>query len=293
MIYEYAISPALFAHEDRIALMVASLGHGQGRLVSDLPKDKWEQLALHFIKQNAAGDAQLAAWKEALFSLRKRSALFRRQSARWDDSAAWIDNTISEHGRVPFRAIVNDAAHSTCADVVAYGIGLVGHAKWTSPANAHIGRNAPAIVAQMSGLLDLSGTVVLVDRNFCIDDRFMKVVVELARYLDTKKQGPRVDQIKYVISDVAGQPKQVESDCVKQLAPRLPARVSVKFHFKSKGKLHPRFLLTDRGGLNFESGLDEGNGLTLVSRLSEDAWTQEWSSWSNDVYQSFEIRRPA
>lgn len=70
MIYEYAISPALFSQEDRIALMVSSLGLGHGRLVSDLPKDKWEQFALHFIKSNAQGDAQLAAWKEALFSLK-------------------------------------------------------------------------------------------------------------------------------------------------------------------------------------------------------------------------------
>ena len=67
----------------------------------------------------------------------------------------------------------------------------------------------------------------------------------------------------------------------------------MKFHFKSKGKLHPRFLLTDRGGLNFESGLDEGNGQTLVSRLSEDAWTKEWSSWNSNVYSTFEIKRPA
>ena len=83
MIYEYAISPALFAHEDRIALMISSLGRDHGRLVSDLPKDKWEQLALYFIKSHAAGDAQLAAWKEALFSLKKRAAIFRRQGVHW------------------------------------------------------------------------------------------------------------------------------------------------------------------------------------------------------------------
>jgi hypothetical protein len=291
MIYEYAISPALFAHEDRILLMVASLGHGHGRLVSDLPKDKWEQLALHIIKQNAVGDVQLAAWKEALFSLRKRSALIRRQGAKWDDSVAWIENTVSEHGRVPFRAIVNDVAHSACTDVVAYGLGLAGDAKWASPPSIHIPRDAHSIVSQMSSLLDLSGNVVVIDRNFCIDDRFMKVVVELAHYLDSKKRGQRVDQIKYVVSDVAGQPKHVESECVKHLAPRLPARVSVKFYFKSRGKLHARFLLTERGGLNFETGLDEGKGQTLVSRLGEDAWEKEWASWSNDVYQTFEIKR--
>lgn len=293
MIYEYAISPALFAHEDRIALMVASLGHGNGRLVSDLPKDKWEQFALHFIKQHAAGDAQLSKWKEALFSLKKRAAIFRRPGARWDDNLAWIDNAVAEHARTPFRAIVSDGPHAQCPEVVPYGIELVGHAKWACPANTHIGRNAGAIVAQMSGLLNLSGTVVLIDRNFSIDDRFMKVVVELAHYLDTQKQGPRVEQIKYVISDVAGQPRDVTNLCVKHLAPRLPPRISVKFLFKAKGKLHPRFLLTDRGGLNFESGLDEGTGQTLVSRLAEDAWAQEWSAWDKDVYQTFEIKRSA
>jgi len=291
MIYEYAISPALFDREDRIALMMASLGHENGRLVSDLPKDKWVQLALYFIKKHAAGDVQLGAWKEALFSLKKRSAIFRRPDAGWDDNLTWIDNAVTEHARRPFRAIVSEEPHEQCQEVVPYGIGLVGHARWTNPPNTHVSRNARTIVAQMSGLLNLSGIVVLVDRNFSIDDRFMKVLVELAQYLDTKKLGPRVDQIKYVISDVAGQPKDVAKLCVTHLAPRLPARISVKLLFKAKGSLHPRFLLTDRGGINFEGGLDEGAGRTLVSRLGEEAWAQEWSSWDKDVYYTFEIKR--
>jgi hypothetical protein len=40
--------------------------------------------------------------------------------------------------------------------------------------------------------------------------------------------------------------------------------------------LHDRFVLTNRGGIQFGRGLDEGPGEVLITRLGEAAYEKEW-----------------
>ncbi|MWL88127.1 hypothetical protein [Cupriavidus sp. SW-Y-13] len=290
MIFEYAISPSLFNTDDRIALLATSLGMDHGRLVSDFPKDKWEQFALAFIKRDAQGEVQLKAWKECLFSLKKRAAIVRRQAAGWDQSRSWSENAVEEHQRHGFQAIVDEKPNPDCAEVVQLGVPLAMSALWAARGDRHIDRQAAAMVDQIRPLLDISGTIVLIDRNFSIDGRFTNVLAKLANYVANAKKGPKVAQIKYVISDAVYLPPEMQQRCVAILSGLLPAGVSVKFLVKQKSKLHDRFVLTERGGLDFGTGLDEGAGQVLVKRLGYEAWMKEWNEWDKDYYNAFEIK---
>ncbi|MEO6563652.1 MAG: hypothetical protein ABIN99_11510 [Nitrosospira sp.] len=291
MIFEYAISPSLFNTDERIALLATSLGMDHGRLISDFPKDKWEQFSLQFIKKHAQGDVQLKMWKECLVSLRKKEAIVRRQGAGWDDSRSWSENVISEHERLPFRAIVDEKSNPNCAEVMHVGVPLAMSPLWAAKGDCHVRRQAAAMIDEIRSLLDISGTVILVDRNFSIDGRFTNVLVQLANYVANGKKGPKVTQIKYVVSD-AVYPTIAEMTklCTKMLPRLLPTGISVKFLIKPKSKLHDRFVLTERGGLNFGIGLDEGNGQVLIKRLGYEAWGKEWNEWDKDSYHSFEVK---
>ena len=291
MIYEYAISPALFNSEDRIALFATSLGMEHGHLVSDYPKGQWEQLVRQVIKNSSQGDAQRKTWMECLISLRKQGVVISRMSPTWDSGKTWVDNAVDEHQRSVFRAIVNDKPHPACHEVVSIGVPLATSALWGVKGSQHVARQASVMVDQMKGLLDLSRSVVLIDRNFLIDGRFTNVLSRLAAYMANGKKGPRVTQIKYVVSDLNFQPAELEKRCNETLPALLPRGVSVKFFIKQKSKLHDRFVLTELGGLDFGKGLDEGQGVALVKRLGHDAWTKEWGEWDKDFYQSFEIVR--
>lgn len=291
MIFEYAVSPALFSTADRVAMLLLAFGIDQGRLVSDYPKDKWEQFALGSIKRHAVDDFEKRAWQELLISIRKQNGLYRRPDAIWSDKLSWSENAICEHSRMQFKAIVDQARNAKCPEVVVLGVDLVSSPLIRLPASIHVPRRADLMVQATKGLIGVSSNVVLVDRNFRIDNRFLKVIVEFANSLPTKR-GPAITQIKYITSDAGGLTvEQLQAECERLLAPDLPDKISVKFIFKQKGKLHDRFVLTERGGLQFSTGLDEGDGDVLVTRLSEAAWRQEWAAWERDAYRSFEIKK--
>ncbi len=290
MIFEYAISPSLFNTEDRIALLVSSLGMDHGRLVSDFPKGMWEQLALEFIKRHAQGDVQLKAWKEALFSLKKRRVIVGRQAPGWDNSRDWSDNSIEEHQRLQFRAIVDEKLNPLCAQVMQFGLPLAMSPLWNVKGDCHVDRDAAVMIDMTQPLLDISSTIILIDRNFCIDGRFTKVLTQLANYVAMAKRGPKVTQIKYVVSDAVYPAVEMTTRCTEMLPGLLPTGISVKFLIKPRSKLHDRFVLTERGGLNFGAGLDEGNGQVLIKRLGYEAWAKEWNEWDKDYYHSFEVK---
>ncbi len=291
MIYEYAISPALFNSEDRVALLVTSLGMEHGRLVSDYPKGKWEQLVRQVIKNSSLGDAQRKTWTECLISLRRQGVVISRMSPTWDSEKTWVDNAVDEHQRSVFRAIVDEKPHHACREVVSIGVPLATSALWEVKGSQHVARQASVMVNQMKGLLDISRSIVLIDRNFLIDGRFTNVLSRLAAYVESEKMGPRVTQIKYVVSDQNYQSAELERRCKETLPALLPSGVSVKFFVKQKSKLHDRFVLTELGGLYFGQGLDEGQGDVLVNRLGYVAWAKEWGEWNKDIYHSFEIVR--
>lgn len=296
MIFEYAISPSLFNSDTHIAFLAESLGMERGRLISDFPNDKWEQFALGFIKRHAQGDVQLKMWKEWLYSLKKRGTIVRRQGSCWDNSRSWSENVVAEHERLRFRAIVDEKSNPVYAEVMQVGLPLAISPLWAAKGDCHVDRSPAAMIGAIQALLDISGKIVLIDRNFCTDGhfplRFTNILVQLANYVANGKKGPKVAQIKYVVSDAVYLAiAEMTERCTEMLAGLLPTGISVKFLIKSKSKLHDRFVLTERGGLNFGAGLDEGIGQVLIKRLGYEAWAKEWNEWDKDCYHSFEVKR--
>ncbi|MCQ8105987.1 hypothetical protein NP590_17900 [Methylomonas sp. SURF-2] len=290
MIYEYAVSPALFKNISDVAFLYEAFGIDQGRLISEYPrKRKWTQYARELIKKHARDDSERNALIELLIALEKR-ALYERQSVIWDDNKKWIENAVDEHSRRPFRAILNhqpteQADVTTIADTWKVP-------QWKSPPSFSVSRNAKQMVDAASPLLHLSRVLVLIDRNFePADARFSKVLIEFARRLQAQAHAPKILQIKYVTTYESNNRTigQFESECKSVLHTLLPTGISVKFFIKAKRLLHDRFVLTDRGCLQYGIGLDEGDGDVLVTRLSNDNFTDEWNKWEQNSCHNFVI----
>ena len=59
------------------------------------------------------------------------------------------------------------------------------------------------------------------------------------------------------------------------------------FRWKAIGEensenLHPRFILTESGGMHFDYGLDTGDGNNLVSLLENNIYNELWNQFSQD-----------
>jgi len=291
MIYEYAVSPALFDSEARLALLYEAFGIERGRLVSDFPRKGWERLARAVIEKCASGEYERRAWKEVLIALCKR-ALYERQGAQWDDTMPWIDNAIREHaraGRRGFRGILWEGGARSHVNAIPLGIRMASHVHWDCPSSYYVHRNAGEILKSVVPLLDLSASLVLVDRYFHPGDgAFVNVLGAIANHVLNNGATKKIGQIKYVTSNTKISLEAMKANCESLLPGSLPKGISVKFLVLGKEVLHDRFVLTELGGIQFGQGLDEagmgeGNGQVLVTRLSEEPYRVQRTLWSNFV----------
>ena len=292
MMYEYAVSPALFDSEGRLAFLYEAFGIERGRLISEYPHRKWEQIARAVIARNAKDEYQSRVWKEALIALCKR-ALYPRPGSHWIEGQTWTANAIAEHtraGRRGFHGLLVEGVCSLHPDAVEIGISLAGHPCWPCPGTLYVDRTAPKIVEAVAPLLDLSATVILIDRHFNPGDgSFVNVLSTIARHLLSNGAIRPVSQIKYVASNIKVSMEYLAEQCRLLLPSALPAGIEVRFLVLPKELLHDRFVLTNLGAAQFGQGLDEaglreGNGQVLVTRLGEGPFgtlSAKWKAWNN------------
>lgn len=296
MIYEYAVSPHLFANRENLQLLFHAFEPGSGRLISDYPRRKWLQYVRAFIKKSIQEESERNAWIELLILLEKY-AISERQGAFWSDGNGfnWIVNAIHEHHRRPFRGILNDKANTDEPDIISLGVSMYSHNNWKAPSTRSIPRCASDMVQSVANLIDVSTTLILVDRNFNpADGRFSKVLVAFAEYLcNVRTHQPKIKQIKYITTydqeHCNRTLNQFEKRCQTFLPEILPNGIEVKFYLKVKNLLHPRLVLTNKGGVNFEYGLDEGHGEVILSRLSVEVFEKEWAQWDKKFVREFTI----
>ncbi len=295
MIYEYAVSPKLFASEQHAAFLYQAFGRDAGRLLCEYPRRKWLQIALAIIRERTQ-DGELQ--KRLITAVTSLARLARsRQGELWDGNQTWIGNAIAEHGRVPFRSILWEGPGDPHQNARIPSITLCDEEEWRSVASVHVPRTAIEMIRPITNLLQLSRRVVLIDRNFNpADGRWGNVLVEMANVLRASPRQPRVDHINVVLSNMNNVTDQMFEQTARQaIGPRLPQGVTVAFKLKMSNRLHARFILTDVAGFQFADGLDEligvGAAPTLITRLSSDSYGVEWNAWQTDVYRSFEITR--
>lgn len=287
MIYEYAVSPHLFVNSANLNLLFHAFEAGSGRFISDYPRDKWFQYVRAFIKQSIEEETEQRSWIELLIKLRNKDALLKRQGPLWDDQKDWITNAINEHHRRPFRGILNDKKTMSESDVIPIGVSMLSHNRWLVPSTRSVPRRADDMVRSVADLIDMSTSLILVDRNFNpADGRFSKVLAAFADYLlNIRIHQPKIQQIKFVTTYEQDHCNktifQFEKRCREFLPSILPNGIEVTFHLKVKNLLHARFVLTNKGGVNFEHGLDEGDGEVMLSRLSLEDFEKQWAQWDD------------
>lgn len=298
MIYEYAISPKLFSNPANLGLLFQAFEAGSGRLISDYPRRKWIHYVKEYIKQSIQEESEQRAWIELLIKLEKeKNVLVERQGSLWDDQNkdGWIANVINEHHRRPFRAILNDKTITSEPDILCIDVSMYSDSKWKVPSTRSVPRRAFDIVQSVSKLIDMSNSLILIDRNFDPSEgAFLKVLVAFADYIiKVRTHQPKIQQIKFVTTYEDFKTKETqdrfERRCKEILPEMLPSGSEVKFYLKVKNLLHPRFVLTNIGCVLFDWGLDEGDREVLLSRLSVDDFQKEWAQWDKQVVHTFTI----
>lgn len=277
MIHEFAVDPEAIANWQNFRYVVENFGISQGRLISRFPS-KWKRLVYEACEESPPLEKariveKLNGIEDKLFS----------SGRSYDGNQKWVPNAVTSHLEHPFRAIITTAEQA----------GLTGHLDvdslndenetWSVPRGGAVPRTAADMADAAEKLLRCSGEIVFVDPHFGSEARFGKPLAAMIRRACDGERVPKRFEYHLNAKSIPGQEfsQQLER---QRWHLRIPPRVKLVFvrwnQFDEGDTLHARYILTEKGGLRFEHGLDEGNpGETtdiecLATKSHADRWDQ-------------------
>lgn len=303
MIYEYAVDPLLFISKGNAKFILEAFGRDKGRLISEIKKKHWSRLVRDAYRESGNRTMERHALTEALKKLIKnQKAIYCRQSQI--EATNWKSMTEKAHEAWPYRGILVEQYEGAGDHCLVDDLQLADNPRWIAPPSITIKRKAKTMVAEVSPLLENAREVMLVDRNFKLENpkgkfvsRFKNVLVCFLNFLANKKYGPSVNKLTYQLGQggVRGGVSEItdsvinnlKDQCDKYLKSNIPSNIKLEIAIWPWGELHDRFVLTDIGGVYFGDGLDEFVGsntgsnkeTVTLKRMSGADHTREWSKF--------------
>lgn len=289
MIKEIALDPCLFAQWQHHLALRDAFGVEKGRVISAFPK-KWRGHVREEVNRlEAAGEIgpvkakSLRTWLEVPMGspdLRMVSS-----KASYDGTKAWQLNAADAWKS--FDAILSHQEIETKNAIPAdEDQEYLRDPKFSVETQRTIQRRCQPMIDCVWPLLRGSKVVKLVEPHFHPRiDRFVNVLAAMFDRLHA--EGASIREIELHVrhpEDKEPQdtspPNFTISELKKQLYPLLRSGWSLRAHLWSRGreKMHPRYLLTDRGGIQIDHGWDEGKHdteTTPIHLLSRARWEQE------------------
>lgn len=193
-----------------------------------------------------------------------------------------VPNTIKEDSRHPFHAILALENPHSNARVLPYSELQENHPLWKVERACVVPRTASSLAMAVLPLLQVAETIIFVDPNFSpTKPRAVKTLKAFLEKLDLNHGSKRIEYHTKLTEDNP----RFEEDCHKYVSKCIPTGMSLKIIRWSESDmpegLHNRYILTDRGGVSFQWGLDEGNlGETDdIFLLDGEVYTNRWNQY--------------
>ena len=277
MLYEYAVEPEALGTWQSLRFFLDQFGVGTGRLLAKYPKG-WEAMVLC-----ACSEIRPIAKHRHTEGLRVLKQRLSKTKRPYDDEKPWIPNAEAAHRIEPFRAIIVESAelkgnYELRADEIGPDT-----ERWFVPSDGKVARTANDLAQLLAPLLHHASEVLFVDPHFCCAAKFGK---PLSRFFAEARIGKTPHTVQYHLSAKAT-PEFFAQD-LQSLRRFLRLENDDKIDFIRWNCLpegenqHPRYVLTNRGGVSIDYGLDEGNGTTDWRLLSESLWKERRQQFLHD-----------
>lgn len=280
MIYEFAVSPAICDSWQNLRFLLSSFGKEEGRLLSDIPKKQWFNLAMKTVKQSDFPPVERKRMSEGVIKLKNKS-LYKRNFVPAASSANWLDHALIAHQDRPFRAILTNDCQAEEKYLLTNDFELTEQDLWKIPPGYMVNRTAGEMLEPIKPMLDCANEVVLIDRNFDPGKRrFVNFLTELLTYLANRTHSPSIHTVSYHMGDKMSV-DHIRHLCNEYVIPRISGEIRVNICVWPNSELHDRYVLTDNGGVKFGIGLDEYDGGSprkdAVNRIFESEYRKWWA----------------
>lgn len=270
MLKEFAVEPKAVSRWESLRYFADRFGTSQGRLISQYPKS-W----LRDVRDQCGEKTPLEQKRFDTILEKLRSRLIKTGRA-YVDSRSWLENAIDAHREEPFSAIIAVSANHQlpvlCADEITEETAL-----WKVELSGKCSRSASELAALTASLLKMSTQIRFIDQHFKCTARYCR---PLAEFLQHAFSGKKPDAIEYHVNADDSADSFRSGLERQQWFLKIPGNEHVTFRrwrcIDGGENLHPRYILTNRGGVRIDYGLDEGDqGETTDWNLMTDEHREE------------------
>ena len=293
MIKEIAVDPELFCKWNHHLALRHAFGVDQARVIAGFPK-KWKRLIKDEVERaqqaeeiGAIKGQTIINWLSAHEGTRDMRLV--RCGAEFDGTKGWHLNAEDRHANLD--AILShreiDVENAILADD---DQDYVQDPRFVATTQTTIQRQTQSIIDCIWPLLKGSTVMKLVEPHFNPREaRFRDVLEGILDRLSNEDSKVREVELHIKNPDDRSlrdlePPKFSAADLKRHLSPLLRSGWQLRIHLWTRGreKLHPRYLLTDRGGIQIDHGWDKGQfdtETTPIHILSTERWQQEMNRY--------------
>ncbi|HAM50980.1 MAG TPA: hypothetical protein DCP92_09945 [Nitrospiraceae bacterium] len=280
MLFEFALDPGILSNFHSVRYFLEKFGVHRGRLIARFPR-KWKKMVYEACA--ACRDVERKKIEESLINA---DVKFVSSSRDYDGNLSWLNNAEDQHTLKPFRAIITDS-NPRAIDAVLIADELTEVTPlWNVPREIVVPRRATDLARHMRPLLQISSEILFVDPHFNPNER--RYQETLKHFVQAIGKNDEVLRIEYHLSaeyERAPSTDFFQRACRLQITCLLPVGMRIKFkrwrQIEGGETLHPRYILTDKGGVRVEHGLDEGEDgeTTDISILDLPVYQQRWRDY--------------
>jgi len=294
MLHEYAVEPECFGNGQDFRYLTENFGVSHGRLISSFPSS-WGKQFIEVIESSPDCWIKGQQLIERLSRLKKHAII--RSGRIYEPSLTWVENAVKQRERgCPFHAVIVRVSAGHPDFVLGVDRLDETNPKWKTRTEKRVLRTATELGNAVRLLLRMSKQIFFVDKMFADQlngagkdkDRWLSI---LAHFIQISTESRDVlPEFEYhsearVLS--LSEQAKFEGNCKNGLQKILPKGTSLKMKLWtnwSSGKdfFHARYILTERGGVRIDWGLDESKSgekteqKTDVSLLDHEMWDELW-----------------
>ena len=290
MIHEYAVDPAAVNNWQNFRYLMDQFGVEYGRLISRFPR-KWTRMVYDACSDNynrgQIKELERKKIEERLTSINHKLVRFNRV---YDSEKEWLENAEEQYSIKEFRAIVSISNPNGQPYILNASEIDATNPLWNVPREKVIQRKAAKLAACAKMLLYTGKEVLFVDPHF--NPKLRRFTDTFSYFIDYAFENKTPQRLELHVEHTYKSDSYEEwsADCERNLSQIVPKGYSLKiirWDEKYGGdKLHPRYILTEIGGIRYDYGLDEWEGegqTTDVSLLSANVYKQRWNDYQNDT----------
>lgn len=299
---EVAVDPEAMAHWECFMFFYQNCGFDKGMLLSNFPRSSWQkqvmQAANELARKGINGEIQTASIRERLRKMRSDHKLFSSGRAAGDFSS-WVDAAAAQE-TPPFHAVVTTDPKIKKSNFVSLedvNATLQLQLAENSLLQVELTGDCPRIGGDL--INNVAGPMLRVANQIKVVDKYwdptrshkLKVIECLIDFLHRHDCRANKVEIYTELNPSHELPLRVQpQDYLEKINSILPSGYEVEVFFIKQMedglRNHPRFLLTDIGGLSYDHGFEEGSrneaDKTMIGILGGDYRSRLWNRYKAD-----------